>query len=437
MLNLFGILKECAECALLCSDFSNQTSQLLNLKLSVNCREIMATAAERPYYDIMIIGSAGMGKSTTANKLVIANPSGINYLGEQQKDPTFVNGKLKTSNLSAWLHSDQPDTPERSTNRLKNLISCRSTRDPHVQIGQGGGDKPSDATSACELLSNDSTFVRVLDVPGFFGKNDFSASGLFTVRECSSAESGISIMRNVMQIQSHIGLKFRRILYFLPVRDPLVRESDIVEKELEWVSHFFGDVIFQKMVIVTTVTTRFSRQTTVSDDQKFPTEDIEKTRDTFDTIMRRVFPESHCAVPPIIFLSLSETCESVLDKVQSARVLVDDDQGLSLQFRSSTCANCGIKYRIENGRRIAACYFGGDWSSAVPYNETSCHPIFVPKNSVIQRIINGIVYYATRKWRKGFTWEDYVYDEVCANCQEKPNLHGCIKVGSTYYGFGD
>jgi len=38
------------------------------------------------YYDILVIGKTGMGKSTTADKLVIANLKGTDYSGEQHSD---------------------------------------------------------------------------------------------------------------------------------------------------------------------------------------------------------------------------------------------------------------------------------------------------------------------------------------------------------------
>ena len=36
------------------------------------------------YYDIMVIGNTGQGKSTTADKILIANPDGRRYVAEYQ-----------------------------------------------------------------------------------------------------------------------------------------------------------------------------------------------------------------------------------------------------------------------------------------------------------------------------------------------------------------
>ncbi len=43
------------------------------------------------YYDIMVIGKAGMGKTTTADKLFVANPLSHDYQGAQYSEPV-VNG---------------------------------------------------------------------------------------------------------------------------------------------------------------------------------------------------------------------------------------------------------------------------------------------------------------------------------------------------------
>ena len=61
------------------------------------------------YYDIMVIGKAGMGKTTTADKLLVANPHGHNYQGSQHSEPEVNGGCVNVEDLSIWLLSNAPD----------------------------------------------------------------------------------------------------------------------------------------------------------------------------------------------------------------------------------------------------------------------------------------------------------------------------------------
>ena len=118
------------------------------------------------YYDIMVIGKTGMGKSTTADKLLVANPDSHNYRGSQHSEPVVNGEQMTLDNLSIWLLSDAPDEQLRVTTRLKNLHFFRSMDDPHQEINQfhAGEQHVSGITIGCELISNEATKVRVLDL---------------------------------------------------------------------------------------------------------------------------------------------------------------------------------------------------------------------------------------------------------------------------------
>jgi septin family protein len=74
------------------------------------------------YYDIMVIGKAGMGKTTMADKLLVANPQCRNYQGDQYSEPEVDGGCVNVGDLSIWLLSNAPDELERVTIRLKNIV---------------------------------------------------------------------------------------------------------------------------------------------------------------------------------------------------------------------------------------------------------------------------------------------------------------------------
>ena len=127
------------------------------------------------YYDIMVIGRTGMGKSTTVDKLLIANLTGNQYSEASHEDtiPDYEKGTLKHGDMTMWLVSEREDETESVSLRLKNLVFFRALKDPHKEINNSRetGMAIYKATYQCELLSNESTKIRVLDVPGFFGED--------------------------------------------------------------------------------------------------------------------------------------------------------------------------------------------------------------------------------------------------------------------------
>ena len=171
------------------------------------------------YYDIMVIGRTGMGKSTTVDKLLIARlpgsaveaaeagivePQGQDWQAEagtaeqqgrdrqeEEEGPVLTpdSRKLKHSDLIMWLISDKEFESDRVSMRLKNLVFFRSLEDSHKEIN---GSRESNmhiynSTINCELFSNETTKIRVLDVPGFFGRDAAGeAEDLHTRASCRS-----------------------------------------------------------------------------------------------------------------------------------------------------------------------------------------------------------------------------------------------------------
>ena len=128
--------------------------------------------------------------------------------------------------------------------------------------------------------------------------------------------------------------------------------------------------------------------------------------------------------PPIIFISLRDTCELILEKIQEAEV--DGDDGLQLQLSSTVCARCSITIGERKRERIAATH-DKDWSQSILYDDSFCHPFFVPKYTTRQKI--------------GYTVTAFMLDdnerpdfseEKCHKCGDRPGTRGCLRVGSHY-----
>jgi hypothetical protein len=388
------------------------------------------------YYDIMVIGRTGMGKSTTSDKLVIANLNDRNYRGEQHPDESEEGVRVAMSDLSMWLISDVEGEMDRVTRRLKNLIMFRGLEKPHEEVNSFYNSLDGQATIKSQLISNETTTVRVLDVPGFFGEAQSGAADAKDI-DTESVErvtsKGLAIMREVLRIQATMQMNFRRIVYFIPERGPLERAHQVLQIEMELMVHYFGKSIFDCMVLVATVNPDVY-QYIPPDVVPFSNDAERKTRNKFDETLKRVLPKGErlpSEKPPIIFLSMNDSCEDIFWKIKHAPVIIDR---VRLAFDHPTCSRCGIKAKfIRDKQTKVACYAGEDPMKSIPYEESLCHPLIIPKYWEITKIVGGIAHFITRKKFLG-KWPNFHNpdDEICIECGQVPGTHGCMLVNSRY-----
>ena len=83
---------------------------------------------------------------------------------------------------------------------------------------------------------------------------------------------------------------------------------------------------------------------------------------------------------------------------------------------------------VHNNRR-AVCTYGEDWSTALDYDESHCHPVLIPKYSPVEKFGRRIVaavraVLLERQWR----WPE-LDDEICPFCQLEPGTRGCKMIG--------
>ena len=192
--------------------------------------EGISQTEDKGYYNIMMIGTTGQGKSTTADKLLIANPSQHPYEGGvPQRDPVLneESRQLKMDDITMWLlhASKEPPTDAHgkvidqdnlqcAQTRVKCLVYFRNKQDPHKKVNEARSTKMNifSSTKDCEVLSNETSKVRVMDVPGFFDGTSVILEG-----QNNLEVNNLDIMRRIVRIQTTLGMKFHRILYFLPV----------------------------------------------------------------------------------------------------------------------------------------------------------------------------------------------------------------------------
>ena len=415
--------------------------------VTTRAMQVAGEGSQINYDDFLFIGSAGRGKTTTADKLLAANPTQYDYkndpvpLGGGEVIVDAENQQLRYTDITMWLGT--PD-PEFQTH-LKFLDNCRKVPNPHVQINNIRRATPDEdsavfqeTTQECEVLSNDRSKVRVMDVPGFF-----DGASILSKREGDKVLSptdslnvnNLGIMRSIIRIQTTLGMKFKRVLYFLPGRGPLERADAILKFELRWMAHFFGRAIFKIMVLIATVSSTMSELELLPDDKKFSDRDVQVTKrnfrkaleDTFHSFTDSPLSDEPLPDPPLVFISQTNTCEEILVKIKSAAVA---EEGLNLQIDKNTCSQCGVKIGEVKGQRVT-CYFGEDLTNGIPYEESTCHPQFIPKFRRIDKFWEGLKYLMAFKWVVRKPWPVFV-GEKCIACGELPTTQGCMQVGKMF-----
>ena len=386
------------------------------------------------YYDIMVIGRTGMGKSTTVDKLLIANSTGRQYSEASQEDPIpdFERGTLKHGDMTMWHVSDDESDKRSVAKRLKNLIFFKALENSHKEINQSRtGNDMYGRTLNCELLSNESTRVRVLDVPGFFGVDAADGSHHdLGERAVSAANADLGIMRKILRIKTAYHLNFSRIVYFLPDKGSLKRASHNLKMEIATMEKYFGRSIFDSMVVVATFSTAVYEAVPEGTVFRFTENLLSETQHHFQEAMHSVFNFDDTPRPPIVFISLNDTCEDILYTIQKAEVR---EERLQLSFSRSLCTRCGIKTKFEGKDQdeIGACSFE-DQPEVIPLDESTCHPLMIPKYSKLKRFFGGVAHVITFYRFEG-KWPSFLSaDEVCIKCRLKPGTRGCLKVGSEY-----
>lgn len=403
------------------------------------------------YFDIMVIGNTGAGKTTTADKLLLANPTNKEYGyvptptptegGDAASSQDMANSFVSTNNndLTMWKTSSEQDF-KHMEKRLKDLVFLRDTSTyPHEEINKRRIH--SKASTVCEVISNDTSKVRVLDVPGFFSSSNQAAPADALRHMESVTSSNLATMRTILHIKIALQFKFNRIVYFLPEKGVLRRDSEILKSNIKLMENYFGKSIFAPMVVVAT---HDQSVYDIVDPGKdlYPPQYMDTTRKYFQLAMASVFPEA-TPTPPIIFLSFLSSCEKVLSLFKTTVV---HGAGVELTFNNSVCIRCNI-----NVHRVTSRMSQRDQNSpnqdqnedtickypntdlAVQYYDSTCHPMLIPKHSRLRKIAGGFVRIITfgRADKEKWPWF-WCCDEKCIGCSGPPGTRGCMKVGTRF-----
>ena len=353
-------------------------------------KQVMAEAEESEYFNVLLLGRTGFGKSTTGNKLI-----------EGGKKPGGYAKRWKSVCTSLLYNPDD------------------RSEEPVFKIGHG----TESCTSKCEVLSSNT--VRVIDVPGF-GTTD-------RVEGITVNELNLSLVRCIIRIRDELKIKIARVLYFIPFRGVPRKADGPMREELECLQYYFGNTIFNSMVIVAT----YDPYEDYLQERGFRDVDMTYTQTTLRDlfmIMPKIDGKAPC-VPPVIFLSMNDSPAKVYAKVEQAKV--SNSAGLELSVVEETCIKCSVRVTFSKppaNRKPMPISVTHPSGRSEPYTTSKCHPLLVPKYSTLSKVLGGMVYiltmgmvYAFTDALPGFTNSD----EECIHCKHTPgsaNCKGCLKV---------
>ena len=353
------------------------------------------------YYDVMLVGKAGRGKSTLGNKLLqvlTTEPVAIKNYGCGATPA--AKSRLARSFTRFLTAGDVPDNDKR-----KRMTSV---------------------TQDCQLMSNENTKMRVMDTPGFVE--------LYQGR--SVYDGNLFILRKVFQeqVNPRNGLKVRRIVYFLPERGVLEKAAGDLQDELKVMHYFYGDAIFNCMVIIATNPPKKKIQDLGMDE-----EDLQEIKEVFQIAMQQAVPTvSKC--PPIVYMGLNDTDTEALAKIKGAKVL--KDEVFAAMFRDDICSRCGVKFRFHSTRKDKRIGIINPVTNEIlPYEGSKCHPYFVQRFSTAEKFFGGLGHIVTlgaglaySKITGEESWPGFTNsEEICPKCECRPGSEGCCVVKKTTY----
>lgn len=345
------------------------------------------------YYDILVLGKTGQGKSSIGNRLL--------HVESQKKNCRVIHqeGVNVTDSENCFITADDVSNHDEDARRLS-------------------------VTEDCKVVANDSIKIRVMDTPGLSDSNSKPGVNVF--------QRNLQIFRGIVREQMDEGKnwKIRRVLYFIPQRGVPEKADGILQDELQIMNRYFGQSIFNCMVIVAT-----NRRGVKQQALGFDKDDVAEVQEVFKLALKKGTQLEMECCPPVIYFATGDKEDDILEKVKDAPVL--KDEVFVPAFQLDTCSRCGIKIVQDTEKKQTVCFYEESKQSDDSDEKSKCHPFFISKHSRAIKFLGGLGHVATfgtvflirEKLLNEETWPGFTNsEEVCINCERPPGSHGCLEV---------